>query len=77
MAISVEATPAGLRLGTPTMLFDSYASLAQHQGSTFNYAVTSDGQRFLVARQRVLSKFNPAATPLTVVLNWTSALAAR
>jgi hypothetical protein len=77
MAVSVERTATELRLGNPTALFDSYVSVAEHQGASFNYAVTSDGQRFLVARQRVLSNSNPAATPLTVVLNWTSALPRR
>jgi Tol biopolymer transport system component len=77
MAVSVQRTATALRLGDPTALFDSYVSVAEHQGASFNYAVTADGQRFLVARQRVLTNSNPAATPLTVVLNWTSALPQR
>jgi hypothetical protein len=67
-----------LRFGIPERLFDSYAVpiLAPH-ASAFSYAVTSDGKRFLVARQLAAANANPAETSLTVVLNWPAMLGPR
>jgi hypothetical protein len=38
-------------------------------GGLFNYDVTADGQRFLVA-----NRLDAAATPLTLVTNWNAVL---
>lgn len=77
MSVTVEATSAGLRFGIPQRLFDSYAIQAAHTAGTFSYAVAPDGKRFLVARQIAAANSNPAESPLTVVLNWTSMLPSR
>jgi hypothetical protein len=62
-AVPIDLTassPAGL----PTTLFPAEAV------SVYNmYAVTKDGKRFLVNRPQ-----NATATPLTVIVNWTSTL---
>jgi len=58
----IASSPAGL----PTMLFQAGAVSVVHNA----YAVTRDGQRFLVNRPQ-----NAGATaPLTVIVNWTSTL---
>ena len=75
MSVDVETTSRGLQFGIPAKLFDSYAIsiLAPHPAG-FSYSVSSDGKRFLVARQLAAANVNPAETPLTVVLNWQAAL---
>jgi hypothetical protein len=74
MSVSVAAAGTGLRFGIPEKLFDSYAlGIGVAHPPAFSYAVTSDGKRFLVARQ--LAAENSNTTPLTVDLNWTSLLA--
>jgi Tol biopolymer transport system component/DNA-binding winged helix-turn-helix (wHTH) protein len=67
MAVAIGAARS-LDAGMPHVLFPTNAStLAPNQA----YAVTKDGQRFLVnARSGEASN----AAPLTVVLNWTAAL---
>jgi eukaryotic-like serine/threonine-protein kinase len=78
MSVDVEAAGAGLRFGIPERLFDSYAlGFGEAHPPAFSYSVTSDGKRFLVARQLAAENSNPEETPLTVVLNWTSLLARR
>jgi serine/threonine protein kinase/Tol biopolymer transport system component len=77
MSVKVEATTAALRFGIPERLFDSHAIAPEHAPPAFGYSVTADGKRFLVARPLVAVNANPAETPLTVVLNWPSALRPR
>ena len=60
--------------GTPRELFDSGVQLANWH----SYAVSPDGQRFLIPRP--VSSFRndgaPASSPMAVVLNWTALLEA-
>lgn len=72
MSVKVDAAGAGLKFGIPEALFNSYAAPAGHAAPIFQYSVSSDGNRFLVARQLAAANSNPAETPLTIVLNWTS-----
>ena len=64
MAVPIDLT-SGSPIALPTTLFPTGAV------SIYNmYAVTKDGQRFLVNRPQGVT----TATPLTVILNWTSTL---
>jgi serine/threonine protein kinase len=57
-----------LDAGIPTALFDVSVPLSGNPYRT-NYAVTADGQRFLVN-----TKLDDAVVPIDVVLNWTALL---
>jgi serine/threonine protein kinase len=73
MSAAVEPTENGLRVGVPARLFDVTVSTLFHATPFFTYAVTRDGQRFLVSR----AKGGASAAyevPLTVVLNWNAAV---
>jgi Tol biopolymer transport system component len=71
-AVTVVASPAGsLDLGSPRTLFTGVGMDDNPIGH--NYAVSPDGQRFLLKRQ-VLDRELPAST---VYMNWTAALAKR
>ena len=63
-AVQIDATDT-VKAGLPKMLFPAGVVSADQV-----YAVTKDGQRFLVSTRPQ----NAAATPLTVILNWTSTL---
>ena len=65
-AVRFKATDT-FEAGLPTRLFETGVVSANLNQV---YAVTKDGQRFLVSTRPQ----NAAATPLTVILNWTSTL---
>jgi hypothetical protein len=60
MAVTIKTEPT-FEASVPVALFDASASF---------YAVTNDGRRFLL----VLPQSEPTSPPITVVLNWTTAL---
>ena len=66
MRVRIQRAPT-LSAGVPEALFrvDSPAAIV-------DYAVSSDGQRFLLPRTRS----SPADTPITVIVNWSAELAA-
>jgi hypothetical protein len=64
MSVAVDGTSAAFRAETPRALFR--APLASFVG--YHYAVTADGQRFLV------NTAVPTPLPVTVVSDWTAAL---
>ncbi len=68
MAASVDAGPSRFNAGRPQTLFE--VPPEQIGGMRHHYAVTADGQRFLLATIAQES-FSPT---ITVVLNWTAAL---
>jgi Tol biopolymer transport system component len=72
MAAAVDTRGPGLEVGGPTPLFDMgiLGPLAARTASQKYYAVTSDGQRFLVKS----GIEETSSSPMTVILNWTSAL---
>jgi Tol biopolymer transport system component len=73
MSVAIESAGNGLRVGVPTRLFDATVSTFAHAAPFFTYAVTRDGQRFLVSRAR--GEGSAAyEVPLTVVLNWNAAV---
>jgi hypothetical protein len=69
MAVDITAD-AKIDSGTPRELFDTELTLSPLNDQ---YRVTPDGQRFLVLKP--VTEATP--TPITVVLNWQSGLAAR
>jgi hypothetical protein len=75
--ISVKVNPAEptFAFGDPTELFDSgYVELG-HVGLNYHtYAVSPDGQRFLIPRPVPTGGAESASAPITVVLNWTGGL---
>ncbi len=68
MAVSVNATPAGIETGPPRPLFDT-GIRGGFTDRRNQYLVTKDGQRFLVNR----SVEDENSAPLTVVMNWEAA----
>jgi serine/threonine protein kinase len=66
MAVEVKTEPA-FQAGTPHRLFDT---LAAPSNTGLTYAVTRDGNRFLIGEPAT----GASITPATVVLNWEEAL---
>lgn len=68
MAVDVVENRSGIEPGIPRILFDT--GLYINQAGSSHYAVTADGERFLLAKPLT----DAAPTPITVILNWTSLL---
>ena len=73
--MSVKVNPAGptFEYGEPIALFDSGYVNFTHGLNYHTYAVSPDGQRFLIPRPEGAEE-GAAATPVTVVVNWTAAV---
>jgi serine/threonine protein kinase len=69
MAVPVSAG-ASFESGSPVALFQTHRRQPISSQDIFSYDVSADGQRFLIATK--VDESN--AAPLTVLLNWTSAL---
>ncbi len=73
MSAGFASSAGGPEVGTPVTLFAPRLGGAVQQGDyRHQYMVSSDGQRFLVA-----TVTEEASSPITVILNWQPALAAR
>jgi hypothetical protein len=72
MSASFTLTGTTLHAGTPVALFDAMITSVPHSLDYWPYAVTKDGQRFLITRRPAASA-RQAANPIVVVLNWTAA----
>ena len=69
MAVDIRAG-AAMESGIPSKLFDADADLMFPGQGGIDYAVTADGQKFIIpteTRARV-------AEPITAILNWTSVI---
>jgi len=77
LAVPVQASGSTFEAGAPKALFESgYVDLAHvgaGGGNYHTYAVSPDGQRFLIPRS-VAATQDTATTPIMVVLNWTATL---
>jgi eukaryotic-like serine/threonine-protein kinase len=75
-AVEITANGSKLTPGTPKELFDAGLVPLNHPGGGpyHSYAVSNDGQRFLVTQPVSPVVSDPAASPIAVVLNWTSAI---
>jgi Tol biopolymer transport system component len=72
MAVAVKLSPH-FEAELPKALFTTRVLSGANTGlGTFRYAVTPDGNRFLINTQTQSSEAN--ASPITVVLNWTAGL---
>jgi hypothetical protein len=68
MAVDVGTQPT-LRIGKPHLLFENpYVSNEINGAFSPNYAVTPDGQRFLMLRGS--EETQAGSTQINVVLNW-------
>jgi hypothetical protein len=72
-SVTVETAGQSLRFGVPMHLFALTPGAFPNHLPFNPYAVTADGQRFLIP-QRPNASNTLVETPLTVVLNWTSAI---
>jgi Tol biopolymer transport system component len=74
--ISVKVNPAGatFEYGDPVELFDSGYVNVGHPSNYHTYAVSADGQRFLIPRPENTGGAETASAPITVVMNWTAGL---
>ena len=66
MAVRVDAGPSGLEFDRGAPVFDS--AVSGMLDSRHQYAVTSDGNSFLLRRPSL----NPP--PVTIIVNWTAEL---
>jgi hypothetical protein len=64
MAVDVKADGSGFEPGVPKLLFE------REFGGLFDFAVSRDGQRFLIP----VPVEEGSSAPITVVLNWTADL---
>ena len=77
-SVAVEPRGAGLTFGAPKRLFDSRGSRGFstfHQPNNTGYhafAVSSDGQRFVIPQLQSAAESADRPEALTVVLNWSS-----
>jgi eukaryotic-like serine/threonine-protein kinase len=71
MAVDVIASPS-LSSGTPHPLFDTGLTNISFDGD--NYAVTADGQRFLLLKPLNVQPAAPPQPPVTVLFNWLTTL---
>jgi hypothetical protein len=72
--VRVNQTGPTFEYGDPTELFDSGYVNFSHGSYYHTYAVSPDGQRFLIPRPEGPNPGSTAA-PITVVFNWSAAVA--
>jgi hypothetical protein len=68
MAVEINEQGATLKSGQPKPMFDVH--LPSFNTAVAQFAVTADGQKFLVAK----TTSENTTAPLVVVLNWTADL---
>jgi dipeptidyl aminopeptidase/acylaminoacyl peptidase len=73
MAADIRVSGASIQAGVPHALFDSGYLNFGHSVNYNTYAVSADGQRFLIPRPAHTTA-EVVSTPITVVVNWTAAL---
>jgi len=74
IAVDVNGTASVFVAGSPKELFDSgYLNLG-HTAPYLPFAVSADGQRFLIPRGEGLSTADAISSPIAVVLNWDASL---
>jgi hypothetical protein len=74
LSVTVEPDGETIRLGKPVSLFAMLLSSGGHSAYQSTYAVSPDGQRFLVARPALVDGASGLRLPMTVVVNWQAAL---
>jgi eukaryotic-like serine/threonine-protein kinase len=74
IAADIRAVGSSLEHGTPREVFATSVAVPSHPVDYEPFAVSADGQRFFLTRADVDNSVYSSATPLTVVINWTSGL---
>src|SRR5262249_37342877 len=76
MAIPVNPSGSSFQWGAPQPLFDTgyVGVLGAHRGSYHDYAVSPDGQRFLIPRPESALAGAVTEPPVIIVLNWPTLL---
>lgn len=76
VAVEVKTTPSTFEAGRIRELFDSgyYNALHGAFGPYHAYAVSADGQRFLIPRPLSTGSKATAPAPIAIVLNWDTGL---
>ena len=80
VSVTVNVTGSKFESSAPRPLFDSgyiNSLVSGHRGQWNTYAVSADGQRFLIPRPESNLTTTLADTPITVVLNWAVARTAQ
>jgi hypothetical protein len=67
MSVPVKTDGASFESGTPRTVFEAHIILKEERPGN-QYAVTSDGKRFLVNSALATA----VASPISVLVNWTS-----
>ena len=74
MAVDIKSSGSTFEAGTPKELFDSpYFALSQAPFIFHTYAVSADGQRFLIPHSASSDTAN-LTMPIAVVVNWAAGL---
>ena len=73
MAVAITTSGSSFEAEEPHELFDTRVVYPPHSTTLHLYAVSPDGQRFLIPIA-VPDKTDIGSSPITVMLNWTSAL---
>jgi hypothetical protein len=77
MAADIRTVGSAVQAGIPKPLFDTgyfNPGLGSHLSHYLVYAVSSDGERFLIPRPESVITAEAEPTPITVILNWTAGL---
>jgi Tol biopolymer transport system component len=74
MAVDVKVAGTTFEAGTPTALFDDGYINLPHPGNYHTYAVSHDGQRFLIPRPPSSATVDSGSSPIVVVLNWAAGI---
>jgi hypothetical protein len=73
LAVDVRGDATAIQFGSPKVLFASQAVSLGHTNVYHPYAVSRDGQRFLIPREAA-SATSRSPSSIAVVLNWDAAL---
>jgi serine/threonine protein kinase/Tol biopolymer transport system component len=74
VAVAWKGDGAAPEPGPPQYLFDSGFALAPHPSSYLPYAVSSDGQRFMIPRPPATVETENTRSPIVVVEDWRTLL---
>jgi len=72
-AVAITHTGDELMAGVPQALFD-HGGIHPHRDNYFSYAVSADGQRFLLTSRRQIGPDGESSAPIMVVFNWRAGL---
>ena len=74
VAVAWKTVGAAAEPGSPELLFDSGFALAPHPSPYHPYAVSADGQRFLISRPPATVETENTKAPIVIVEDWRTLL---